>query len=87
MARNRYWKIGKSSAKSNVAMAIDYVEQIFAQESEEAVSTDLIEVEAPNMISCPPHFVKLIHALKLLKEIDNHIDNDDLISLRENTEG
>jgi hypothetical protein len=59
---------------------------LFSQESEKVLSTDLIEVEGPNMISCPPHFIKLIHALKLLKEIENSIDNGDFLSLEEKSD-
>ena len=83
MARNRYWVLNKSGALHNVQTSLNYLEDIFAQESEKVVSTDLIEVEGVNMISCPPHYVKIIHALKMLKEIERSIDNGDFLSLED----
>jgi len=38
------------------------------------------------MISCPPHFIKLIHALKLLREVENSIDNGEFLSLEEKSD-
>ena len=80
-----YWST-KSSIKHNLGTNISNLESLFCQESERILSTDLIEVEGPNMISCPPHFIKLIHALKLLKEIENSIDNGDFLSLEEKSD-
>ena len=80
-----YWST-KSSVKHNLGTNISNLESLFCQESERMLSTDLIEVEGPNMISCPPHFIKLIHALKLLKEIENSIDNGDFLSLEEKSD-
>ena len=80
-----YWST-KSSIKHNLGTNISNLESLFCQESERILSTDLIELEGPNMISCPPHFIKLIHALKLLKEIENSIDNGDFLSLEEKSD-
>ena len=83
---SRYYWSTKSSVKHNLGNNISNLESLFSQESEKVLSTDLIEVEGPNMISCPPHFIKLIHALKLLKEIENSIDNGDFLSLEEKSD-
>ena len=83
---SKYYWATKSSIKHNLGTNISNLESLFCQESEKVLSTDLIEVEGPNMISCPPHFIKLIHALKLLKEIENSIDNGDFLSLEEKSD-
>lgn len=80
MSRSRYWFLSKSSTVSQLRSSIEQLEELFAQESEKMVSTNLMEVEGENMISCPPHFVKLIHAIKLLKLVDECIDNGEFIS-------
>jgi hypothetical protein len=80
-----YWST-KSSVKHNLGTNISNLESLFCQESERMLSTDLIEVEGPNMISCPPHFIKLIHALKLLREVENSIDNGEFFSLEEKSD-
>lgn len=80
-----YWST-KSSVKHNLGTNISNLESLFCQESERMLSTDLIEVEGPNMISCPPHFIKLIHALKLLREVENSIDNGEFLSLEEKSD-
>lgn len=83
---SKYYWATKPSIKHNLDNSISNLESLFSQESERILSTDLIEVEGPNMISCPPHFIKLIHALKLLKEIENSIDNGDFLSLEEKSD-
>ena len=80
-----YWST-KSSVKHNLGTNISNLESLFCQESERMLSTDLIEVEGPNMISCPPHFIKLIHALKLLREVENSIDNGEFLSLEDKSD-
>lgn len=83
---SRYYWSTKSSVKHNLGTNISNLESLFCQESERMLSTDLIEVEGPNMISCPPHFIKLIHALKLLREVENSIDNGEFLSLEEKSD-
>ena len=79
----RYYWSTKASVKNSLTSNITSMEELFAQESERVLSTELIEVEGPNMISCPPHYVKIIHALKMLKEIERSIDNGDFLSLED----
>ena len=79
--RYRYYAQSKDSVISNIKSAIDNLENLFSQEAEHIVSTDLIEVEGLNTISCPPHFVQLIHAIKLLKQIEERVEHGCFISL------
>ena len=80
--RYRYYSITKDSVASNIKNAVENLENLFSQEAEHIVSTDLIEVEGLNTISCPPHFVQLIHAIKLLKELEQRVECDSFISLQ-----
>ena len=79
--RYRYYAQSKDSVSSNIKNSIEHLENLFSQEAEHIVSTDLIEVEGLNTISCPPHFVQLIHAIKLLKQIEERVEHGCFISL------
>lgn len=84
--RYRFYTLDKSSVQSNIKNSIENLEALFSQEAEHIVSTDLIEVEGLNTISCPPHFVQLIHTIKLLKEIEQRIESDSFVSLQKKEE-
>ena len=85
--RNRYYyQQSKESVAVNIKNAIENLEGLFSQEAEHIVSTDLIEVEGLNTISCPPHFVQLIHSIKLLKELEQRIESDSFVSLQKKEE-
>ena len=83
--RRYYWST-KTTVKSQLESCITSLEELFGQESEKVLSTDNIEVEGPNMISCPPHFVKVIQALKVLKELEKSIEDGQFLSLEEKQE-
>jgi len=80
--RNRYYYITKDSTLSQIKTSIENLECLFSSEAEHAVSTDLIEVEGPNMISCPAHFVQLIHTIKLLKDLERRVEAEEFVSLQ-----
>ena len=82
MSYRRYYYITKDSTISQLKTSIENLENLFSSEAEHAVSTDLIEVEGMNTISCPPHFVKLIHAIKLLKDLETRVESDEFVSLQ-----
>jgi hypothetical protein len=84
--RNRYYRINKESVIYNLKNAIENLEGLFSQEAEDVVSTDLIEVEGLNTISCPPHFVQLIATIKILRELEQRVEADQFISLQNKEE-
>ena len=84
--RNKYYRMNKESVTYGIKNAIDNLEGLFSQEAEDVVSTDLIEVEGLNTISCPPHFVQLIATIKILKELERSVENSNFISLRSQEE-
>jgi hypothetical protein len=78
----RYYYITKDSTLSQLKTSIENLENLFSSEAEHAVSTDLIEVEGMNTISCPAHFVQLIHSIKLLKDLERRVESDEFVSLQ-----
>jgi hypothetical protein len=84
--RNKYYRINKDNSLYRIKNAIENLEGLFSQEAEDVVSTDLIEVEGLNTISCPPHFVQLIATIKALKELEQRVEDDQFISLQNKEE-
>ena len=76
----RYWFIDKSNAQSNIQSALNSLQELFSQESEVLIANSSLEVEGFNTISCPPHFAKLINAVKFLKEVEKCIEGDEFQS-------
>ena len=84
--RSRYYYMNKDSVVSQIKNSIENLESLFSQEAEHVVSTDMIEIEGLNTISCPPHFVQLIATIKILKELERSVENSNFISLRSQEE-
>ena len=84
--RNKYYRMNKESVNYSIKNAIENLEGLFSQEAEDVVSTDLIEVEGLNTISCPPHFVQLIATIKILRELEQRVEADQFISLQNKEE-
>lgn len=80
--RSRYYYMNKDSVVSQIKNSIENLESLFSQEAEHVVSTDMIEIEGLNTISCPPHFVQLIQAIKVLKELEQRVEADQFHSVK-----
>ena len=78
--------MNKESVNYSIKNAIENLEGLFSQEAEDVVSTDLIEVEGLNTISCPPHFVQLIATIKVLRELEQRVESNQFISLQNKEE-
>ena len=84
--RYRCYAQNKDNSLYSIKNAIENLEGLFSQEAADVVSTDLIEVEGLNTISCPPHFVQLIATIKALKELEQRVEADQFISLQNKEE-
>lgn len=77
---SRYWTIRKDQAANNIRTSINNLIDLLSQETESVILTDSVEVEVPNMVSGPPHYIRLVHTIKLLNALEQSVQNNDFLS-------